>query len=382
MGSISAASADLADAVTDLSVSISSETAQAVSQSLGVVMQAAVDVMPTVNGVSAATAAQAMLESAVSVLSTLTAVGDSAATDAGLPSVVEQFSLALGSNALTPTTTEAAVFGDDHVAIIVARSVEAMNSYFDAFSFATSQSTKASTAHSSIWLPPSLFSHNPEEQTVTVIRYASDAIFPALDNSIVGSGVLAATFSGMNVGESNPTAEDVQIKMQLRSEPTPAQTANLRNRLAALHEVSPFRITNMKFVDGGARDRLLQFDMTNADGSVSEYLDSLQLSCAWWDQAEQSWATEGCRLATVDEAGITCNCSHLTNFAVLVDVNGKAPPRSSVEGRIVYTISIASCAIAILALAITLLCCFVYSRRQDLTKSQLILIHIATLLLL
>jgi hypothetical protein len=129
----------------------------------------------------------------------------------------------------------------------------------------------------------------------------------------------------------------------------------------------------MRIVDGGARDRLLQFDMTDTDGSVSEYLDMLQLSCAWWDQAEQGWSTKGCRLATVDETGITCNCSHLTNFAVLVDVNGKAPPR--------YTISIASCANAILTLSITLFC-FVYSRRQELIKSQLILIHNVSLLLL
>ena len=40
--------------------------------------------------------------------------------------------------------------------------------------------------------------------------------------------------------------------------------------------------------------------------------------CASWDFTLQDWITDGC-ITIVEEDGIvTCNCDHLTNFAILV----------------------------------------------------------------
>ena len=40
--------------------------------------------------------------------------------------------------------------------------------------------------------------------------------------------------------------------------------------------------------------------------------------CVSWDFAARDWITEGCT-TTIGGAGVvTCNCNHLTNFAVLV----------------------------------------------------------------
>ncbi len=36
------------------------------------------------------------------------------------------------------------------------------------------------------------------------------------------------------------------------------------------------------------------------------------------------WSTDGCRLASRKNGTVTCECNHLTNFAVLMDRSGIA----------------------------------------------------------
>ena len=46
-------------------------------------------------------------------------------------------------------------------------------------------------------------------------------------------------------------------------------------------------------------------------------------SCRYWDVATDEWSTEGCSLTYSDNATARCECSHLTNFGVILDVNGQ-----------------------------------------------------------
>ena len=42
--------------------------------------------------------------------------------------------------------------------------------------------------------------------------------------------------------------------------------------------------------------------------------------CVFWDEAELTWSSEGCRTVS-EESGdtvTTCQCDHLTNFALLM----------------------------------------------------------------
>ena len=34
------------------------------------------------------------------------------------------------------------------------------------------------------------------------------------------------------------------------------------------------------------------------------------------------WSTEGCWLASSENGTVTCECDHLTNFAILMDTSG------------------------------------------------------------
>ena len=40
--------------------------------------------------------------------------------------------------------------------------------------------------------------------------------------------------------------------------------------------------------------------------------------CATWDFTRRDWITVGCTTITGEDGIITCECNHLTNFAVLV----------------------------------------------------------------
>ena len=40
--------------------------------------------------------------------------------------------------------------------------------------------------------------------------------------------------------------------------------------------------------------------------------------CVSWDFTLQDWITDGCTTLVGEDGIVTCNCNHLTNFAVLV----------------------------------------------------------------
>ncbi|XP_072005243.1 adhesion G protein-coupled receptor E5-like isoform X2 [Engystomops pustulosus] len=41
-------------------------------------------------------------------------------------------------------------------------------------------------------------------------------------------------------------------------------------------------------------------------------------SCVSWSVSENSWSSKGCMMVESDAIGITCNCTHLTSFAILM----------------------------------------------------------------
>ena len=57
-------------------------------------------------------------------------------------------------------------------------------------------------------------------------------------------------------------------------------------------------------------------------------------SCAFWNPERNDWSSEGCE--KIDEGGdfIQCTCSHLTNFGVILDVNG------NLEGEVSFSMFI------------------------------------------
>ena len=44
--------------------------------------------------------------------------------------------------------------------------------------------------------------------------------------------------------------------------------------------------------------------------------------CAYWNTSSNNWSFEGCDLMEHNANYTRCLCNHLTNFAVIMDVNG------------------------------------------------------------
>ncbi|XP_076060766.1 adhesion G protein-coupled receptor L3-like [Oratosquilla oratoria] len=73
------------------------------------------------------------------------------------------------------------------------------------------------------------------------------------------------------------------------------------------------------------------------------------LTCVFWDEEENDWSTEGCDLVTKDQKVVVCECDHLTNLAVIMDLNGVLS-----EEVLVITgwITVIGCSISIVCLTI------------------------------
>ena len=57
----------------------------------------------------------------------------------------------------------------------------------------------------------------------------------------------------------------------------------------------------------------------NYDG---ENYDLSDATCGYWDIHLHSWSEDGCELISSDNYTSYCQCKHLTNFGVLLDING------------------------------------------------------------
>ncbi|XP_069953174.1 adhesion G protein-coupled receptor L4 isoform X1 [Cherax quadricarinatus] len=75
-------------------------------------------------------------------------------------------------------------------------------------------------------------------------------------------------------------------------------------------------------------------------------------TCVWWDIKNNNWSSDGCRLINQTKQYTDCMCNHLTNLAVIMDINGfldefSAPLR---------IISAVGCTLSIICLILAIIC--------------------------
>ena len=88
--------------------------------------------------------------------------------------------------------------------------------------------------------------------------------------------------------------------------------------------------------------------LTDDSFSVQNSVD--ERACVWWDLAENTWSSRGCRLST-EEANPTqtvCLCDHLTNFGIIFDYKGQADANNQALSILTDVLLTLSC-LAILA---------------------------------
>nr|KAG5692221.1 hypothetical protein BaRGS_009821 [Batillaria attramentaria] len=87
--------------------------------------------------------------------------------------------------------------------------------------------------------------------------------------------------------------------------------------------------------------------------------------CVFWNaslaEGQGDWSTAGCRLVAEKSTKLrtTCECNHLTNFALLMDVYERGDELSREHSQILSHISYTGCGMSLLALILTILtyCC-------------------------
>ncbi|KAL5015993.1 hypothetical protein ScPMuIL_005582 [Solemya velum] len=79
--------------------------------------------------------------------------------------------------------------------------------------------------------------------------------------------------------------------------------------------------------------------------------------CSHWKYSESSssghWSGSGCRLISSNQSHTSCECDHLTNFAVLMDVTGSSTKIAAHHDLMLRAISIVGCTVSIICLALS-----------------------------
>ncbi|XP_052791525.1 adhesion G protein-coupled receptor L3-like [Mya arenaria] len=94
-------------------------------------------------------------------------------------------------------------------------------------------------------------------------------------------------------------------------------------------------------------ERNKDFSVTLNIGHFQEELSSP--ACNFWNTSLNGWDTLGCSLKATDSISTTCECNHLTNFAILM-----SPFESNnVDTKAIDVISLVGCSVSLLGLLIT-----------------------------
>ncbi|XP_034251519.1 latrophilin Cirl-like isoform X2 [Thrips palmi] len=76
-------------------------------------------------------------------------------------------------------------------------------------------------------------------------------------------------------------------------------------------------------------------------------------SCVFWDYTMSTWSEEGCRVRSNNQTHTVCECEHLTNFAVLMDVHSTLLPQ--VHQAALQVITYVGCVISVVCLVLAIL---------------------------
>ncbi|KAE9550338.1 hypothetical protein FO519_006444 [Halicephalobus sp. NKZ332] len=77
--------------------------------------------------------------------------------------------------------------------------------------------------------------------------------------------------------------------------------------------------------------------------------------CVYWDTLSDTWSTRGCTLVETKKEYTKCSCTHLTSFAILMDVNANLDMLTGKNAIALDLITIFGCALSIICLTLTVL---------------------------
>ncbi|CAI4221029.1 unnamed protein product [Auanema sp. JU1783] len=82
--------------------------------------------------------------------------------------------------------------------------------------------------------------------------------------------------------------------------------------------------------------------------------------CSWWDSEGLEWQSSGCDLMSHNLTHTICSCTHMTHFAVLMDIHGHK--LSDFNNQLLTFLTYFGCSLSIICLAFTFICFTVFSK--------------------
>ena len=76
---------------------------------------------------------------------------------------------------------------------------------------------------------------------------------------------------------------------------------------------------------------LLTFQIQNGTLNITDR------SCVFWDVVSNTWTDYGCILISAESDKTICQCDHLTNFGVIMDINGILQENVSISFKMYYS---------------------------------------------
>ena len=105
-------------------------------------------------------------------------------------------------------------------------------------------------------------------------------------------------------------------------------------------------------------------------------------TCCYYNFTSLIWETQGCTRNKSAETNVTivCSCTHLTNFAVLLDFSGSGESLSALNAAVLNYISIVGCSISVVLMGLVVIIFMVFPVRlilADLSCSLTVITGIA-----
>ncbi|XP_035670937.1 adhesion G protein-coupled receptor L2-like [Branchiostoma floridae] len=119
------------------------------------------------------------------------------------------------------------------------------------------------------------------------------------------------------------------------------------------------RVISASLVNSSSTESDLGGNVTIVLGHIKQDDKTVNLStsfCSFWNQSRGNWSTDGCTAKVTDDGHTICECNHLTNFAILVDVIGHK------DEFALHVITYIGCIISIASLLFCI-CAFLGRRR-------------------
>ncbi|XP_065206272.1 latrophilin Cirl-like [Planococcus citri] len=88
-------------------------------------------------------------------------------------------------------------------------------------------------------------------------------------------------------------------------------------------------------------------------------------TCVFWDYTQSNWSEEGCTLIATNETHTMCRCTHLTNFAIMVDVKPSHAMGHVIPLSLMVFLICVVLILSIIAIVLGVMCVRNHNARRD-----------------